>query len=135
MEETLRVCEDSPIKGETKYCATSVEAMLNFVHGIMREKTQIEALTTTTHDFSEDKSKVLKVELRNDANGDKVEAIAVCHLDTSQWIPSHVSFRVFSILPGTSPVCHFFPSDNLVWDPKQLPMDMKRFVIACLCVY
>ncbi|KAH0678674.1 hypothetical protein KY284_019759 [Solanum tuberosum] len=137
MEETLRVCEDSPIKRETKYCATSVEAMLNFVHGIMGEKTQIEALTTTTtHDFSEEysttplnhpqnytildapktvvchtmpcaytvfychytisKSKVLKVELRNDANGDKVEAIAVCHLDTSQWSPSHVSFRVLT---------------------------------------
>ncbi|KAM3281325.1 hypothetical protein P3S67_028346 [Capsicum chacoense] len=43
-----------------------------------------------------------------------------CHLDTSEWNPSHVSFRVLGILPGTSPVCHFFLSGNLVWVPKTI---------------
>ncbi|XP_015163980.1 protein RAFTIN 1B-like isoform X2 [Solanum tuberosum] len=162
MEETLRLCEDSPMKGETKYCATSIEAMRDFVQGILGENTQIEPLITMTttstdplnhnrlqnytilndpedvgatkmvachtmrsvyychHTIS--KSKVLKVELRNDANGsDKIEAIAVCHLDTSDWNPSHLSFRVLGILPGTSPICHFFPSSNdLVWIPKSV---------------
>uniref|UniRef100_A0A0V0HQ68 BURP domain-containing protein n=1 Tax=Solanum chacoense TaxID=4108 RepID=A0A0V0HQ68_SOLCH len=166
MEQTLRVCEDSPTKGETKYCATSVEAMRDFVQHILGEKTQIEALTTMkthseeysstplNHDHLQNytilnhdpedvgatkmvachtmpsvyychhtssKSKVLKVSLRNDANGYKIEAIAVCHLDTSDWNPSHLSFRVLGILPGTSPICHFFPSSNdLVWIPKSV---------------
>ncbi|KAH0682156.1 hypothetical protein KY289_019908 [Solanum tuberosum] len=161
MEETLRLCEDSPMKGETKYCATSIEAMRDFVQHILGENTQIEPLITMTttstdplnhnrlqnytilndpedvgatkmvachtmrsvyychHTIS--KSKVLKVSLRNDANGYKIEAIAVCHLDTSDWNPSHLSFRVLGILPGTSPICHFFPSSNdLVWIPKSV---------------
>ncbi|MCI83693.1 BURP domain-containing protein, partial [Trifolium medium] len=43
-------------------------------------------------------------------NGDMVEAMAVCHLDTSQWTPSHVSFQVLGVTPGSSSVCHFFPA-------------------------
>ncbi|PHU16905.1 hypothetical protein BC332_12600 [Capsicum chinense] len=165
MEDALRKCElKSLIKGETKYCATSAEAMLDFVQGFMGERTQIEALSTTTH-FSEehsttplqnytildvpqevaapkmvachmmpcaytvfychysigDKRKVFKVSLGNEANGDRVEAIAVCHFDTSEWSPSHASFQVLGISPGTSPVCHFFPSGNdIVWVPKTI---------------
>ncbi|KAM3377039.1 BURP domain protein USPL1 [Capsicum galapagoense] len=156
MEDTLRVCEAPPIKGETKYCATSAEAMLDFVQEIMGEKTQIKALSTThfsnstpllqkytildaPHEvaapklvachtmpyayaifychYTISKSKVFKVSLGGE-NGDRVEAIAVCHLDTSDWSPSHVSFQVLSLLPGTSPICHFFPSDNIVWVPN-----------------
>ncbi|KAF1871328.1 hypothetical protein Lal_00020121 [Lupinus albus] len=51
-------------------------------------------------------------------NGDKVVAMVVCHLDTSQWSPSHVSFQVLGVTPGTSSVCHFFPADHLIWVPK-----------------
>ncbi|KAF3615905.1 putative LRR receptor-like serine/threonine-protein kinase EFR-like [Capsicum annuum] len=163
MEDTLRVCEDSPIKGETKYCATSAEAMLNYVQGIMGGKTQVEALSTKTY-FSKDlirpqnytilaapqevaapkmvachvlpyahtailychntvsKVKLFKVSLGYAATGDiMVEAIAVCHLDTSEWNPSHESLLTLGILPGTSPVCHFFTSSNdLVWLPKPI---------------
>ncbi|MCD9643602.1 hypothetical protein HAX54_031205 [Datura stramonium] len=156
MADTLRECETPPIKGETKYCATSAEAMFDFVQGILGEKTQIKALSTihfsnstpplqkyTILDVPQEvaapkmvachtmpyayaifychytisKSKVFKVSLGGE-NGDRVEAIVVCHLDTSEWSPSHASFRLLGILPGTSPICHFFPSDNLVWVPK-----------------
>ncbi|KAF8032295.1 hypothetical protein BT93_D1268 [Corymbia citriodora subsp. variegata] len=51
-------------------------------------------------------------------NGDRVKAVAVCHMDTSQWNHDHPSFRVLGIEPGTTPVCHFFPADNLVWVPN-----------------
>ncbi|XP_059429425.1 BURP domain-containing protein BNM2A-like [Corylus avellana] len=67
----------------------------------------------------ESQNKVFKVTLGGE-NGDRVEAIAVCHTDTSQWSPDHVSFRVLGVLPGTSSVCHFFPADNLVWVPTTL---------------
>ncbi|KAG7977904.1 hypothetical protein I3843_05G055800 [Carya illinoinensis] len=69
----------------------------------------------------ESKNKVFKVTLGGE-NGDRVEAIAVCHTDTSQWSPDHVSFRVLGVKPGTSNVCHFFPADNLVWIPTPLPV-------------
>ncbi|KAK4720901.1 hypothetical protein R3W88_011134 [Solanum pinnatisectum] len=140
MEETLRVCEESPIKGETKYCATSIEAMRDFVQHVIGENTQIEPLITSTDSLNHNqllikmvachtmtsvyychhtisKSKVFKVSLRN---GDKVEAIVACHLDTSDWSPSHVSFRVLGLLPGTSHVCHFYPSYSVVWVPKTI---------------
>ncbi|MCD9643601.1 hypothetical protein HAX54_031204 [Datura stramonium] len=47
MEDTLRVCRAPPIKGETKYCSTLAEVMFDFVQGILGEKTQIKALSTT----------------------------------------------------------------------------------------
>ncbi|CAJ1973093.1 unnamed protein product [Sphenostylis stenocarpa] len=50
-------------------------------------------------------------------NGERVQAAAICHMDTSKWDRDHVSFRVLKVEPGTSPVCHFFPPDNLVWVP------------------
>lgn len=62
-------------------------------------------------------NKVFKVSLCGD-NGDRVEAVAVCHMDTSRWSQNHVSFHVLKIEPGTIPVCHFFPADNLVWVPR-----------------
>lgn len=156
MADTLRECEAAPIKGETKCCATSVEAMLDFIQGIMGENTQFKPLSTTHFSnstpplqkytildapqevettkmvachtmpyayaifychYTISKSKVFKVSLRGE-NGDRVEAIAVCHLDTSDWNPSHASFQLLGVLPGISPICHFFPSDHLVWVPK-----------------
>ncbi|KAM3377037.1 hypothetical protein P3S68_009450 [Capsicum galapagoense] len=45
-EDTLSACETLPITGETKYCATSVEAMLDFVHRIMGETTHFKSLST-----------------------------------------------------------------------------------------
>ena len=62
-------------------------------------------------------NKVFKVLLQGE-NGDRVDALAVCHLDTSAWSRDHISFRVLGIEPGTSPVCHFFPADNLIWLPS-----------------
>lgn len=56
-------------------------------------------------------------------DGERVEAVAVCHMDTSRWDRDHVSFTVLGIEPGSSPVCHFFPVDSIVWVPLQsLPM-------------
>ncbi|XP_027173563.1 BURP domain protein USPL1-like [Coffea eugenioides] len=51
-------------------------------------------------------------------NGDRVEATARCHMDTSQWSHDHVSFRVLGIEPGTAPVCHFFPAEDFVLVPS-----------------
>ncbi|KAK6916556.1 BURP domain [Dillenia turbinata] len=156
MEDTLRQCEIKPIKGETKFCATSLESMLDFTRTIFGLETEIEVHSTThltrpltaplqnytilgvpfelsapkmvaCHTMpypyavfychsQESENKVYKVWLGGE-NGERVEAIAVCHMDTSRWSPNHASFRVLGIEPGSSHVCHFFPSDNFVWIP------------------
>ncbi|GMP37993.1 hypothetical protein CsSME_00009427 [Camellia sinensis var. sinensis] len=124
MESTLRQCEVKPIKGESKTCVTSLESMPDFVRvmlGLESEFKVMVACHTMPYPYAifychyqESESKVFKVFLGG-VNGDRVEAVAVCHIDTSQWSPGHVSFQVLGIEPGSSPVCHFFPSDNLVW--------------------
>ncbi|KAL1811901.1 hypothetical protein ACET3Z_021966 [Daucus carota] len=156
MEDTLRQCETEPIKGETKFCATSLESMLDFTRSIFGFDVNIKILATKHQTksptliqdyticqvpeeilapkmvachtlpysyavfychYQKSESRVFKVPLVGE-NGDRVEAIGVCHLDTSQWSPSHPSFQVLGIEPGTSPVCHFFPADNFVWVPS-----------------
>ncbi|GLU02920.1 hypothetical protein SLE2022_201510 [Rubroshorea leprosula] len=61
-------------------------------------------------------TKVFKVQLVGE-NGDEVDALAVCHMDTSHFSPNHISFQLLGFKPGTMPVCHFFPDDNLVLVP------------------
>lgn len=156
MESTLKECESKPIKGEVKFCATSLESMLEFTQNILGSESDIQAYATlhktkssvTFQNYTiveimmeilapkmvachtvpypyavfychsqESENRVYKVLLGGE-NGDKVEAMVVCHLDTSQWAPSHVSFQVLGVTPGSSSVCHFFPADNYIWVPK-----------------
>ncbi|KNA12070.1 hypothetical protein SOVF_129260 [Spinacia oleracea] len=78
----------------------------------------------------ESESKVFKVSLRGEVNNNIVEAISVCHLDTSQWSPNHPSFQVLGLKPGSSPICHFFPADNLVWVPLFDTQDLGYKVLS-----
>jgi len=45
------------------------------------------------------------------ADGTKVKAVTVCHLNTSAWSPDHMAFQVLKIKPGPA-VCHFLDSDR-----------------------
>ncbi|CAL2249147.1 unnamed protein product [Prunus armeniaca] len=36
-----------------------------------------------------------------DADGEKVKAVAMCHIDTSEWNPRHSAFQVLKVKPGT----------------------------------
>ncbi|KAK8564315.1 hypothetical protein V6N13_005451 [Hibiscus sabdariffa] len=155
MEATLRECESESIKGEIKFCATSLESMLDFAISVFGLSTDFKILTTEHLTKSSTlfqnytvlekpvqilarsivschtkpypyavlychsqvtENRVFKVSLGGD-NGDRVTAVAVCHMDTSQWNQNHVSFRVLGFEPGTLPVCHFFPADNFVLVP------------------
>ncbi|KAH6767163.1 hypothetical protein C2S52_018146 [Perilla frutescens var. hirtella] len=155
MADTLYHCEFPPLKGESKFCATSLEFMLDSLHEIFGLSSKFRVLTTSylsesisllqNYRVSEplmqisapkiiachtlpypyavfychgqvSDNKLYKVSLEGD-DGGRVEATAMCHMDTSQWDPNHNAFRVLKSVPGASPVCHFFPSDNLVWVP------------------
>ncbi|KAK6120919.1 hypothetical protein DH2020_045333 [Rehmannia glutinosa] len=155
MRKTLHHCEFPAIKGETKFCATSLESMLDSVRGIfgstkfrlfntnylsesMLSPLQNYTVIETPNEIlarkivachmlpypyavfychsQESDNKLYKVLLEGE-DGGGVEAAAICHMDTSQWDPHHVAFRIMKTVPGASPVCHFFPADNLVWIP------------------
>ncbi|KAL2477168.1 hypothetical protein Fot_46182 [Forsythia ovata] len=156
MKNTLRHCEFPPLEGETKFCSTSLEFMLDSVRSIFGFKSKFNVLTTNHLTKSiallqnytilevpkevlarkivachtlpypytvlychsqESDNKLFKVSLVGE-DGGRVEAAAICHMDTSNWDPEHVSFRVLKTRPGASPVCHFFPADNLIWIPE-----------------
>nr|KYP66062.1 BURP domain-containing protein 3 [Cajanus cajan] len=156
MQDTLSECESKPIKGEVKFCATSLESMLDFTQTILGSKSGLNVFATshltkssiTFQNYTilenimeiiapkmvachtmpypyavfychsqESENKIYRVSLAGE-NGDRLDAMAVCHMDTSQWGRGHVSFQVLKIQPGTSSVCHFFPADNLIFVPK-----------------
>jgi hypothetical protein len=48
-------------------------------------------------------------------DGTVVDAVAVCHTDTSTWNPKNVAFKLLNVKPGTVPVCHFLPQDHVVF--------------------
>ncbi|KAL9238194.1 hypothetical protein vseg_012655 [Gypsophila vaccaria] len=152
VKRTLHHCELPPIEGETKFCATSLESMLEKLTLLFGEGTNLRVLTTTKvknwvphlqnytiiedpkeitatkmfgcHPMAypfivyychgqESDNKLFMVSLKGD-DGLRLDALAICHMDTSHWDPKHASFRVLGIVPGTA-VCHVFPEDNLVW--------------------
>ncbi|KAL8540252.1 hypothetical protein ACS0TY_001730 [Phlomoides rotata] len=47
MRDTLEECDRKPIKGETKFCATSMESMSGFLQTIFGSNTRIKPLSTT----------------------------------------------------------------------------------------
>ncbi|XP_057790610.1 BURP domain-containing protein BNM2C-like [Salvia miltiorrhiza] len=73
--------------------------------------------------YHDSDNRVYRVSLAGE-NGDAVEAVTVCHMDTSQWPRTHVSFGVLGVEPGSTPVCHFFPADHFVWVPLMSALQM-----------
>ncbi|KAL2328941.1 hypothetical protein Fmac_022368 [Flemingia macrophylla] len=63
-------------------------------------------------------TKVFKVSLGSENGDNKIEALGVCHLDTSEWSPEHIIFKQLGIKPGKAPVCHFFPITHVMWVPQ-----------------
>ncbi|CAI9104495.1 OLC1v1003177C1 [Oldenlandia corymbosa var. corymbosa] len=154
MKSTLSHCEFEPLKTETKFCATSLESMLDSARDLFGSGTPFEILTTNhlanktssilqNYTIVEEPKVIVAPKMlachtlpypyavfychcqKSDNNlyrlmlvgddGDRTDAIAICHMDTSEWDPNHVAFKVLKTVPGQSPVCHFFPADNLVW--------------------
>ncbi|MED6148569.1 hypothetical protein PIB30_054319 [Stylosanthes scabra] len=134
--------EEGETNTNTKFCATSLESLLDSARQVFGSNPQLKVLTTihirnsTTvlqnYTITEVKeiisdpnvlgchpmpypyavffcqtqkndTKLYEVLVEGD-NGAKVQAAAVCHVDTSKWDSAR----------GKSPVCHFFHSDNLV---------------------
>ncbi|XP_022142249.1 BURP domain-containing protein BNM2A-like isoform X2 [Momordica charantia] len=50
-------------------------------------------------------------------NGDQIQILATCHMDTLGFNPNHRAFRVLKAKPGTIPLCHIFPFTHRIWIP------------------
>ncbi|KAJ1685144.1 hypothetical protein LUZ63_016534 [Rhynchospora breviuscula] len=47
------------------------------------------------------------------ADGTKVQALAVCHMDAAPGVEE--AYDKLGVKPGSLPVCHFLPQDDLIW--------------------
>ncbi|KAM0065725.1 putative BURP domain-containing protein [Helianthus debilis subsp. tardiflorus] len=149
MKQTLNECENKGIEGEEKYCATSLESMVDFVTTKLGKK--VKAISTEVNAKESTPLQKYKVELAKKrgrdkvvvchkqiypyavfychetvatqayaasvvgVDGMKVNAVAVCHIDTAKWNPKHLAFQVLKVKPGRVPICHFLPEDHVVW--------------------
>ncbi|KAL1167935.1 hypothetical protein V6Z11_A05G052100 [Gossypium hirsutum] len=131
MKNTIKECEQPAIEGEEKYCATSLESMIDYSISKLGKvdqavSTEVEKQTPThkytitagVQKMTNDKAVVAYMVPLEGADGTKAKAVAVCHTDTSAWNPKHLAFQVLKVEPGTIPVCHFLPRDHIVWVPK-----------------
>ena len=52
-----------------------------------------------------------------DGRAPAMEALAVCHLDTSQWTPRQPFLVAHNLKPGDVAVCHFLSKLSITWVP------------------
>ncbi|XP_025810375.1 polygalacturonase-1 non-catalytic subunit beta-like isoform X3 [Panicum hallii] len=52
-----------------------------------------------------------------DGRAPAMEALAVCHLDTSQWTPRQPFLVAHNLKPGDVAVCHFLSKLSIIWVP------------------
>ncbi|TXG62056.1 hypothetical protein EZV62_013419 [Acer yangbiense] len=154
MQNTIKECEEAGIEGEEKYCATSLESMIDFstsklgknvqaVSAEVEKRTQLQEYTIAAGIEKMTDNKSVVCHKQNYAyavfychatqttrayivplegtDGTKAKAVAVCHTDTSAWKPKHLAFQVLKVNPGTVPICHFLPEENIVWVANKKP--------------
>jgi hypothetical protein len=151
LRQTIEECEQAGIQGEDKYCATSLESLVDFCVSKLGNK-NVKVYSTEVDKEAKQEYKIVdkgvkKIGDRSVAchkqnyayavfycheiqatraymvsmvatDGTKAEAVAVCHTDTRTWNHNHFAFQLLKIKPGTVPICHFLPTDSLVWVPN-----------------
>ncbi|XP_034683848.1 BURP domain protein RD22-like [Vitis riparia] len=149
MKETIQDCEQPALEGDSRFCATSLESLIDF--SISKLGKNIKLISNGVEMGSQEyelgvgvkvvadksvvchkqkypyavfychaihKTRVYTLPFVGTEDGTKAEVVASCHIDTSAWNPKHAAFQVLKVKPGTVPVCHFLPRDDLIWVPK-----------------
>ncbi|OMO59834.1 hypothetical protein CCACVL1_24585 [Corchorus capsularis] len=144
---TVMNCERAEMRGEEKYCATSLESFVDLGVAMLGKnirllshqlgkglKNPLVTINRGMRDMGENnivchktkypyavflchsikKTTVYDVPLVG-VDGTKVNAVAVCHKDTSAWSPNHIAFKFLKVKPGTVPICHFLRRDAIAW--------------------
>ncbi|KAJ9182695.1 hypothetical protein P3X46_006660 [Hevea brasiliensis] len=146
-KRTIEDCEAPNIRGENKYCATSLESLVDFVITKFGKKVQALANEAEKKNKEQEYTMLKGIKMIGDnqivchnayavfychtinamkaytiplegVDGSKAKAIAVCHADTSAWNPKHIAFQILKVKPGGPPICHFVNSDTIVWVPN-----------------
>uniref|UniRef100_A0A3N7ET69 BURP domain-containing protein n=1 Tax=Populus trichocarpa TaxID=3694 RepID=A0A3N7ET69_POPTR len=148
ISDEIGYCESPNMEGEEKYCATSLESLIDFNVARLGQNVQV---LSTEPGKKQEYTVSAKAEMRGEhkaavchkirypyavhychviegtevyvvpliaADGAEVKAVTVCHLNTSAWSPDHMAFEVLKIKPGPA-VCHFLATDTLIWVPKK----------------
>ncbi|XP_061978978.1 BURP domain protein RD22-like [Populus nigra] len=148
ISDEIGYCESPNMEGEEKYCATSLESLIDFNVARLGQNVQV---LSTEPGKKQEYTVSAKAEMRGEhkaavchkirypyavhychviegtevyvvpliaADGAEVKAVTVCHLNTSAWSPEHMAFEVLKIKPGPA-VCHFLATDTLIWVPKK----------------
>ncbi|XVE94061.1 hypothetical protein REPUB_Repub01dG0247900 [Reevesia pubescens] len=121
MGDTLQKCEYAPGKGETKTCATSLESMVDFVLEAPKEIKSFRkvachpmpypyAVFFCHYDEDSSETRVFKVSMVGENTKDRVDAAAVCHMDSASAALLNLTDK-----QGKSPMCHFFSAGDLIW--------------------
>ncbi|KAL6901008.1 hypothetical protein ACP4OV_005684 [Aristida adscensionis] len=62
------------------------------------------------------KVRVYEADIMAAGSGEKINhGVAICHLDTSDWSPSHGAFMVLGGKPGEIEVCHWIFEGDMTW--------------------
>ncbi|ONI33928.1 hypothetical protein PRUPE_1G453800, partial [Prunus persica] len=132
------------LRGEERYCATSLESMVDFTtsklgRNIQAISAEVERKGATMlqkytikpgvkklagkrlidvfYCHAMGKTRAYMVPLEG-ADGTSAKAIVVCHVDTSVWHPKNFSLQALNCKPGTVPVCHFLPDAHIACLPN-----------------
>ncbi|KAK7405741.1 hypothetical protein VNO78_07369 [Psophocarpus tetragonolobus] len=87
--------------GEDKFCATSLESMMDFA--ISRLGKNIKAIS----------------------NGTKAKALTICHHDTRGMDPIML-YEILKGKRGTVPVCHFVGNKAIAWVPNPVTTEFDQ---------
>ncbi|XP_057990434.1 BURP domain-containing protein 3-like [Hevea brasiliensis] len=94
----MKICEIRPAEAEKRICARDMESMLDFVHrsvGSERDFKIVETKHPTTLSLAImtlNMQRLPRYRLVSVVTmGDKVEAIAICHMDSSGWSFDHIA--------------------------------------------
>lgn len=149
IKQMFKDCGEKGIKDEIRYCATTLEAMIDFVTNAKKGKYTVASTDDPGKDVlmeysiqkahnigTDDENNLVCHKLNNPyavflchnikytdiyhvslvgADQKKMNALAVCHKDTSTWYPGHLAFQRLNLKPGEKPICHFLSADTLVW--------------------
>ncbi|EEF48265.1 BURP domain-containing protein 3 isoform X2 [Ricinus communis] len=148
MKKTMEECEEPAFEDEDKYCATSLEAMVDFSTSKLGKDVRVLVTKANKDDTLQQEfsitqgvemvgGKLVACHAKNyiypvfychethitkayivPLIGDdktRVQAVAICHTDTSKWNPMHLAFQVLDVKPGTVPICHFLPENHIIW--------------------
>ncbi|XP_060192686.1 BURP domain protein RD22-like [Lycium barbarum] len=152
IKKAIKFCEEPEMKEEKKFCATSLESMVDFIlsvlgtNNILAITAKVEGETPMLQKYTIEEvqqisdgdnmvchklnyayavhychaagsTKTFMVSMVG-ANGTRVKAVSVCHKDTSFWTPKGLPFVLLNVKPGTTPICHFLPNDQIVFVPS-----------------